>query len=72
MKMVERIYAVYNGMSGRLVRAKNRSQALSHVAQSTFNVRVASQDELITLLEKGIKVESVRDADQPELDLGDQ
>jgi hypothetical protein len=51
--MSERIYAVYHGTQARLVRAKNRSQALSHVAQSTFNVRVASQEELVTNLKNG-------------------
>lgn len=67
--MNERIYAVYHGDAGRLVRAKSRAQALSHVAQSTFNVRVASQDELVTLLGKGTVVESIKDADQVELEL---
>lgn len=67
--MSERIYAVFNGNSGRLVRAKNRAQALSHVAQSTFNIRVASQNDLVALLGNGAKVESVRDPDQEELDL---
>ena len=67
--MNERIYAVYHGTVGRLVRARTRAQALSHVAQSTFNIGVAGQEELVTLLGQGVKVESVRDADQPELDL---
>lgn len=67
--MAERIYAVYHGSTGRLVRASTRAQALSHVAQSTFNIRVASQDELVTLLGQDVKVESVRDADQSELEL---
>ena len=67
--MSERIYAVYNGQTGRLIRAKTRAQALSHAAQSTFNIQVASQEELVTLLGQHVKVESVRDADQPELDL---
>ena len=66
--MNERIYVVYGATGGRLVRAKTRAQALTHVAQSTFNVRVATQDELVTLLGQHIPVESVRDADQPELD----
>lgn len=70
--MNERIYAVYHGSTGRLVRSKTRAQALSHVAQSTFNIRVAGQEDLVTLLGQGVKVESVRDADQNELDLGDQ
>lgn len=67
--MSERIYAVYHGNQGRLVKAKTRAQALSHVAQSTFNIRVASQNDLIALLGNGAKVESVRDPDQEELDL---
>ena len=67
--MAERIYAVYHGSTGRLVRASTRAQALSHVAQSTFNIRVASQDELVALLGQDVKVESVRDADQSELEL---
>lgn len=66
--MNERIYAVYHGTEGRLVRAKTRAQALSHVAQSTFNIRVAGQEDLVALLGQGVKVESVRDADQNELD----
>lgn len=70
--MSDRIYAVYHGNQGKLVRANNRAQALSHVAQSTFNIRVASQDELVTLLGQGVKVESVRDADQIELGLPQQ
>jgi hypothetical protein len=68
--MSARIYAVYDGKNGRLVKAKTRAQALSHVAQSTFSVQVASQDELVTLLGIGVKVENYRDPDQPELDLG--
>lgn len=65
--MSERIYAVYHGNIGRLVRASTRSQALSHVAQSTFTIRVAGQEELVSLLGEGVKVESVRDADQTEI-----
>ena len=67
--MNERIYVVYHGATGRLVRAKSRAQALSHVAQSTFNVRVASQNELVALLGQGTEVESVKDAGQAELEL---
>ncbi len=67
--MSERIYAVYHGSAGRLIRAKSRAQALSHAAQSAFNIHVASQDELVTLLGQNVKVESVRDADQDELEL---
>jgi len=51
----------------RLVKATIRQQALSHVAQSLFTVRVASQDDLITALGKGIKVENAKDGDQLEI-----
>jgi hypothetical protein len=51
----------------RLVKASIRQQALSHVAQSLFTVRVASQEDLIKALSSGIKVENARDADQLEL-----
>lgn len=51
----------------RLVKAAIRQQALTHVAQSLFTVRVASQDDLITYLGKGVKVESAKDGDQLEI-----
>lgn len=51
----------------RLVKASIRQQALSHVAQSLFTVRVASQDDLVNALGKGIKIENARDADQMEI-----
>lgn len=51
-------------LTTRLVRANSRHQALNHVAQSLFNVRVASQDDLVAYLDKGIKVEMARDGDQ--------
>jgi len=51
----------------RLVKASIRQQALSHVAQSLFTVRVASQEDLISALGKGIKVENARDGEQLEL-----
>jgi len=67
--MTGRIYAVYHGTDARLVRAANRSQALAHVAKTAFNINVASQDDLVTLLGKGTKVETARDANQVEIDL---
>jgi hypothetical protein len=68
-EMTERIYAVYHGTEARLVRAANRSQALSHVAKTAFNIGVATQDELVTLLGKGTKVETARPENQMEIDL---
>lgn len=51
----------------RLVKASIRQQALSHVAQSLFTVRVASQDDLVNALSKGVKIENAKDSDQLEL-----
>jgi hypothetical protein len=54
----------------RLVKASVRQQALTHVANHMFTVRVASQDDLIKALQSGTQVENYRDPDQPELPLG--
>lgn len=44
--------------ANRLVRAANRPQAVSHVAKELFATRVASQDDLVSLLDQGVKVET--------------
>lgn len=62
-----RIYLVGHGQTVRLVRAAHRAQALAHVARSSINVTVASQDELVEALGRGIKVENVSDADTTEM-----
>ncbi len=51
----------------RLVKATVRQQALTHVAQTLFTVRVATQDDLVKALSDGVKVENARDADQLEI-----
>lgn len=51
----------------RLVRASLRQQALSHVANSTFTVQVASQDDLVDAVTKGVTVESYKAPEQTEL-----
>jgi hypothetical protein len=65
--MQQRIYIVGHGQEIRLIRAAHKAQALSHVARSIINVKVASQDELVTALNRGISVESVVDPDQTTL-----
>ena len=52
----------------RLVKATVRQQALTHVANHLFTVRVASQDDLIKALQSGTQVENYRDPDQLLLD----
>jgi hypothetical protein len=60
--MSKRIYVVEDNEREEiyLVRAGNQSQALKHIAQR-FTVEVASQDGLVMLLNKGIKVQEAGD-----------
>jgi len=61
----QRIYLIGTPDSKvRLVKATTRSQALSHIAHQVFTVRVATQDDLVDNLGKGIKVEPVTGGDQ--------
>ena len=53
----------------RLVRASIRQQALSHVAQTMLSVQLASQEELVELVNSGVKVENFKDKNQLELNL---
>lgn len=55
--MSKRIYIVNGGEQPRLVRAGSRSAAISHVVKTTYTAAVASQDNIVTALGQGIKVE---------------
>ena len=66
--MTQRIYIV--GMPNneiRLIRATVRSQALSHVANSMLNIRVASQEDLVDAIGKGLSVENAKAPEQLEI-----
>ena len=65
--MAERIYIVHGPQGTRLVKASLRQQALSHVANSVFNVHVASQDDLVKHLTEGTRIEQYRAPEQLEL-----
>ena len=57
---VTRIYVVDKRIGpseARLVRAENPSQAIRHVTRGLFDAGVASQDDLVELIAKGIAVE---------------
>jgi hypothetical protein len=54
-----RIYTVSDGSTDRLVRATHPSHALMHVARGVYAVRVATQEDLATLLPEGVKVEEI-------------
>ena len=62
-----RIYAVAGADKTRLVRASHPSAALAHVVKSTFTCRVASQDDLVSLVASGVAVEDAAIAPQAEL-----
>jgi hypothetical protein len=66
-KMAERIYIVNSNQGTRLVKANLRQQALSHVANSTFTVRVATQDDLVKQLTAGTPIEQYKAPEQQEL-----
>lgn len=59
----KRIYLTGHGQTTRLVKAANRSQALGHVARQVIQVKVATQDELVEALTRGLKVEETSDSD---------
>ena len=72
MATTKRIYIIGSNdpsLQVRLVKATIRQQALTHVAQSLFTVRVATQDDLVKGLSNGLKIENAADADQPDLPL---
>ena len=71
MATLQRIYLVTDPQGNtRLVRASMRQQALSYVANMTFSVRVASQDDLVEVIGSGVEVENYKALDQSDLDLG--
>ena len=59
-----RIYIVGHGHETRLVRAGHRAQAMNHVAKAFITVKVATQNDLVEALQKGISVESAVDSEQ--------
>ena len=64
-----RVYMVTSNSGSRLVRAGHRAQALQFVAAQEYNIKVASQDDLIKCLSEGKSVETAIAPDQGKLDL---
>jgi hypothetical protein len=63
-----RIYAVKpKGSEGppRLIRASTQAQAMRHVARDTLQCAVASQDDIVTAINAGAKVETSSDEPEP-------
>ncbi len=65
-----RVYVVSrtDGTEPRLIRANNKPAAMRAAVAATFVAKLATQDDLIDLMARGIKVETA--TDQPEEDQG--
>lgn len=57
--MSTRIYLVTDTETNkhRLIRAANQAQAIRHAAQTRFDIEVAGQNDLVSLLTHGVPVE---------------
>jgi hypothetical protein len=66
--MSERIYVVGGPTGIHLVSATTKQTAVAFVANNQYNATVATQNDLVELLGKGVKVEYARPANY-ELDL---
>jgi hypothetical protein len=57
--MTTRIYVVTDTETNkhRLIRAANQAQAIKYAAQTRFDIEVAGQDDLVSLLTHGIPIE---------------
>jgi hypothetical protein len=70
--MSTRIYVVTDTETNkhRLIRAANQAQAIKYAAQTRFDIEVAGQDDLVSLLTHGIPVELA--TGQATIDMFDQ
>jgi hypothetical protein len=57
----KRIYVVTSHAGNRLVEASSKSQAITFVAKHTITAEVASQSDLVRLVQAGVLVEGVGD-----------
>lgn len=57
---MSRIYLVKDRATGgmRLVRAIHPTRALGHVAATSYDVRVAEQDDIVDAMTAGVRVET--------------
>jgi len=56
--MKQRVYTIGVGDQVRLVRASNRRQAIAHVSLGIMTIRVATQEDIINQLDKGVPIEN--------------
>ena len=67
--MKQRVYTVGMGDLVRLVRASNRRQAIAHVSLGILTIRVATQEDIINQMDKGVPIENYTPPEQIELEL---
>jgi hypothetical protein len=67
--MKQRVYTIGVGDQVRLIRASNRRQAIAHVSLGIMTIRVATQEDIITQLDKGVPIENYTAPEQIELDI---
>jgi len=67
--MKQRVYTIGVGDQVRLVRASNRRQAIAHVSLGILTIRVATQEDIINQMDKGIPIENYTPPEQIELEL---
>jgi len=65
----QRVYTIGLGDQVRLIRASNRRQAIAHVSLGIITIRVATQEDIIDQLDKGIPIENYTLPEQIELEL---
>jgi hypothetical protein len=67
--MKQRVYTIGVGDQVRLIRASNRRQAIAHVSTGLMTIRVATQDDIINQIDKGVPIENYTAPEQIELEL---
>jgi hypothetical protein len=57
--MSTRIYVITDVETNRhrLIRAGNQAQAIRHAAQTQFDIEIAGQEDLVSLLTNGVPIE---------------
>ena len=69
--MAERIYVVGGPTGIHLVNSSTKQGAIAYVAHNVYKATVATQNDLVELLGKGVKVEHAK-AHNMELDFGEK
>ena len=69
--MAERIYVVGGPTGIHLISSSTKQGAIAYVAHNVYKATVATQNDLVELLGKGVKVEHAR-AQNMELDFEDK